>query len=72
MQDYIRENLDGAITMAELARAAMYSPWYSYRLFVQYLHVTPSAYIRRLRLSRSALTLRDSRVRIVDLSLIHI
>ena len=69
MQDYIRENLDGAITMAELARAAMYSPWYSYRLFVQYLHVTPSAYIRRLRLSRSALTLRDSRVRIVDAAL---
>lgn len=66
MQDYIRRNLDGDITMADLARAAMYSPWYSYRLFVQFLNMTPSVYIRRLRLSRSALTLRDRRVKIVD------
>lgn len=69
MQDYIRANLDGAITMADLARAAMYSPWYSYRLFVQCLCMTPSAYIRRLRLSESALRLRDGRVKVVDIAL---
>lgn len=69
MQDYIRANLDGAITMADLARAALYSPWYSYRLFVQCLHITPSAYIRRLRLSRSALRLRDEQVKVVDVAL---
>lgn len=66
MQDYIRANLDGTITMADLARAAMYSPWYSYRLFVRFLNMTPSAYIRRLRLSKSALRLRDHRVKIID------
>ena len=68
MQDYIQKNLDGNITMADLARAAMYSPWYSYRLFIQLLNMTPSVYIRRLRLSKSALRLRDENIRIVDIA----
>lgn len=69
MQDYIRTNLDEEITMADLARAAMYSPWYSYRLFIQFLNMTPAVYIRRLRLSKSALRLRDQKVKIVDVAL---
>lgn len=66
MQDYIQEHLEEKITMADLARAAMYSPWYSYRLFVRLLNMTPSVYIRRLRLSKSALSLRDERTKIID------
>ncbi len=69
MQDYIIANLTEDITMADLARASLYSPWYSYRLFVQLLHMTPSMYIRRLRLSKSALRLRDEGVRIIDVAL---
>ena len=69
MQDYIQLNLDKEITMAELARASMYSPWYSYRLFVQLLDMTPAVYIRRLRLSKSALRLRDEKVKILDVAL---
>lgn len=68
MQDYIQANLDENISMADLARAAMYSPWYSYRLFTQFLNMTPSVYIRRLRLSKSALRLRDEKVKIVDIA----
>ena len=68
MQDYIQNNLDSNITMADLARASMYSPWYSYRLFVNLLHMTPAVYIRRLRLSRSALRLRDEDVKIADIA----
>ena len=68
MQDYIQSNLDGPISMSDLARAARYSPWYSYRLFTQFLNMTPSVYIRRLRLSRSALRLRDEKVKIVDIA----
>lgn len=69
MQDYIQQNLDADITMADLARAAMYSPWYSYRLFTQFLNLTPSVYIRRLRLSKSALRLRDEKIKIIDIAL---
>ncbi len=53
MQDYIRENLDKEITSADLVRVSMYSPWYSYRLFVRFLNMTPAVYVRRLRLSQS-------------------
>ena len=68
MQEYIEENLSSEITMAQLADVAMYSPWYSYRLFVQHLDMTPAVYIRRLRLSKSALKLRDENVRITDVA----
>lgn len=68
MQDYIREHMDEDITIADLACAAGYSPWHSYRLFVQYLKMTPSVYIRRLRLSKSALRLRDENVKIIDVA----
>jgi len=66
MQDYIEENLSTSISMADLARVSSYSPWYSYRLFVEHLHMSPSVYCRRLRLSKSALRLRDEKVKIID------
>ena len=68
MQDYITEHLDREISMGELAKAANYSPWYSYRLFRDLLGMTPAVYIRRLRLSRSALRLRDEKVKIIDVA----
>ena len=69
MQDYIEANLDNNITTADLASVSRYSPWYSYRLFVDLLHMTPAVYIRRLRLSKSALQLRDEKVKIIDVAL---
>ena len=68
MQDYIEAHLDSTITMADLASVSKYSPWYSYRLFVDLIHMTPAVYIRRLRLSKSALRLRDERVKIIDIA----
>ena len=68
MQDYIATHLDLNITMADLARVSQYSPWYSYRIFVNLLHMTPTVYIRRLRLSKSALQLRDEKVKIVEVA----
>ena len=68
MQDYIAAHLDNNITMADLAKVSQYSPWYSYRLFVDLLHTTPSVYIRRLRLSKSALRLRDEKIKVIDIA----
>lgn len=68
MQDYIEENLGGNITLAALSRVSLYSPWYSYRLFTQWTGLTPADYIRRLRLSKSALKLRDQACRIADVA----
>ncbi|HNW86691.1 MAG TPA: AraC family transcriptional regulator [Candidatus Limiplasma sp.] len=68
MQDYIEAHLYEEITLVDLARASAYSPWYANRLFTQWLGRTPADYIRRLRLSKSALKLRDARVKVADVA----
>lgn len=68
MQDYIETHLFENITLAVLSKVSLYSPWYSYRLFVDKLGMTPADYIRKLRLSKSALKLRDNDCKIVDVA----
>lgn len=68
MQDYIAEHLAEEITLADLAKAAAFSPWYARRIFVALIGVSPSAYIRRLRLRVSALRLRDEKVTVLDVA----
>lgn len=68
MQDYIKEHLYEDISLAALARVSLYSPWHSYRLFTQWLNITPADYIRRLRLSTSAIKLRDEHVKIIEIA----
>ena len=66
MQDYIEAHLDEKIGLSELAQAAMFSPWYSYRLFQEYTGLTPACYVRRLRLARAAMRLKKDGGRILD------
>ena len=68
MQDYIDEHLTREIRLSDLARVSLFSPWYAYRLFREQLGLTPAEYIRRLRLSRAALRLRDGEERIIDVA----
>lgn len=68
MQDYIGSHLFDNISLGDLAKVSLYSPWYSHRLFSDFVGVTPSEYIRKLRLSESALKLRDCRCRIADIA----
>lgn len=68
MQDYIETNLDRKITLAELSRAALFSPWYSYRLFQNFTGLTPSEYIRRSRLAKAALKLKNENTKITDVA----
>ncbi|MDD2960163.1 MAG: AraC family transcriptional regulator [Lachnospiraceae bacterium] len=68
MQNYIEEHLYENITAADLARASGYSSWYANRLFSHWLHITPAEYIRKLRLSKSALKLRDEDIKIIDVA----
>ena len=66
MQDYIERHLSESITLAELARAARFSPWYSARIFKELTGLSPADYIRRLRLAKSTLRLRDEKIRVID------
>lgn len=68
MQDHIEQHYKEVITFADLARVAMYSPWYSARIFKELTAYAPADYIRRLRLSKSALRLRDEACRIIDVA----
>ena len=68
MQDYIEAHISEDITPAGLAAAALYSPWYSYRIFRELTGLTPADYIRRLRLSKSALRLKNSDCRIAEVA----
>lgn len=68
MQDYIEENLEKDIGLSDLARVSSYSPWYSHRLFREYTGYSPAEYLRRLRLSRSALCLKEGGTRVIDVA----
>lgn len=69
MQEYIRDHLYENVSLSDLSTVSYYSPWHSYRLFTELTGLSPSHYIRRLRLSLSALKLRDFSVRILDVAL---
>ena len=69
MQDYISEHIRDEITIEDLAMAAGFSPWHARRLFEKHLNMTPAVYVRRLKLSKSALRLRDEAVTVLDVAM---
>lgn len=68
MQEYIEAHLNEVITLSALSGVSSYSPWYSYRLFKEYTGRSPADYIRRLRLSKSAMRLRKQDTKIIDIA----
>ena len=69
MQDYIAEHLEKEITLSDLARVSLFSPFHSHRLFREHTGLTPAEYIRRMRLSQSALRLKNEDCRIIDVAM---
>lgn len=68
MQFYIDSHLDEKITLYNLAKVSYYSPWYSYRIFIELVGTSPSDYIRRLKLSNSAIELKDTKCKIIGVA----
>lgn len=68
MQDFISAHLGENISLADLSKASLFSPWYSCRIFKEMTGFSPADYIRRLRLSKSALRLRDESCRVIDVA----
>ena len=66
MQDYIEKNQTEEISLSDLARASLFSPWYSYRLFREYLGLTPTEYIRKYRLTQAARQLLSGEIKVTD------
>ncbi|MGL6198364.1 MAG: helix-turn-helix domain-containing protein [Lachnospiraceae bacterium] len=68
MQDYIESHLFENINLADLSSASFFSPWYSHKLFIRHVGISPADYIRKYRLSKSALTLRDNPHKIAEVA----
>jgi AraC-like DNA-binding protein len=68
MQDYIAAHLTDRITLCDLSEAARFSPFYCARIFKELTGLAPADYIRRFRLSQSALRLRDEKCKVIDLA----
>lgn len=66
MQDYIEKHLEEEITLAMLSNVSLFSPWHSYRLFREYLGLTPAEYIRKMRLSHSAMRLKQEKCSVTE------
>ncbi|MEA4816380.1 MAG: AraC family transcriptional regulator [Lachnospiraceae bacterium] len=69
MQDYIMAHYQEEITLQDLAKAAMYSPWYALRAFSEAIGKTPFEYLRMVRLSVGAKKLRDTNMSVLDIAL---
>ena len=69
MQDYIKEHIHEDISIDTIAAAASYSASYARKIFIKYLGMTPAVYIRRLKLSKSALKLRDEHCQILEVAM---
>ncbi len=68
MPTLIEKNLEKKISPNDLSKVSFYSPRHSGRIFIEILNMSPSDYIRRLKLSKSALELRDNKVKIIDVA----
>jgi AraC family transcriptional regulator len=69
MQSYIMEHYQEEITLEDLAKAAMYSPWHALRAFSECFSKTPFEYLRAVRLSAAAKKLRDTNKSVLDIAL---
>jgi AraC-like DNA-binding protein len=69
MQTYIVNHIDEVVTLEALSEAAGYSKWYAAKIFKELSKRTPFQYIRALRLTKAAKTLRDTNSRVVDVAM---
>ena len=69
MQEYIKTHISEDISIDTVAREISYSASYARKIFIKHLGMTPAVYIRRLKLSKSALKLRDENCQILDLAM---
>ena len=69
MQEYIMAHYHEEITLPDLAKAALYSPWHALRAFSELVGRTPFDYLRAVRLSAAARKLRDTDMSVLDVAL---
>jgi AraC family transcriptional regulator len=66
---FIQENLDHELGLEELARVAFFSPFHFHRIFRGMLGESVKEHVRRLRIERAALRLRNTSRSVIDVAL---
>lgn len=69
LQEYIDQHIKERMTLNQLARVSGYSPYYVTRLFAKTLGLSPFEYIRKRRLTKAALVIRDENKKVIDVAL---
>lgn len=68
MQDYIDLHLKDEITLADLSKVSLFSPWYSHRMFAEQTGVSPAEYIRKLKLAKAVKYLKNEEMTVTDIA----
>ena len=69
VSEFIRNNLDGELTLDKLSREAHFSPFHFHRIFNAVVGESVMAHIRRLRLERAARHLKKTRRPVIRVAL---
>lgn len=69
VMQYIEENLENEIDEKEIAKQAYCSAYHFKRTFAFLAGISLQEYIRRRRLTRAALELRDSTIKVIDIAI---
>lgn len=67
--EYIEKNLNGEITIEDVAEIACCSKYHFHRMFHSYFNVTFAEYIRRRKLTLAAVDVLSGQAKIMDISL---
>ncbi|MBN2684238.1 MAG: AraC family transcriptional regulator [Pontiellaceae bacterium] len=68
VQVHIQHHLDEPLSLEELARVACFSPYHFHRIFRGMVGESVAGHVRRLRLERAALKLKQTRQPIIELA----
>lgn len=69
MQEFIERNIYEYISLKKLSSVTEYSPWYASKIFKNVTGKSPFDYIRAMRLTKAALSLRDENLKVIDVAL---
>jgi len=65
---HIQQHLDDPLHLEELARIACFSPYHFHRIFRGMVGESLASHVRRLRLERGALKLKQTRTAVIDIA----
>ncbi|RDK89513.1 AraC family transcriptional activator of mar-sox-rob regulon [Enterobacillus tribolii] len=67
--DWIEKNIDGKLQIDDVSRKSGYSKWHIQRKFKSVVGVSVASYIRNRKLTRAAIALKVTEMKIIDIAM---